>query len=159
MLWCLGALTRQHSWILPIFAIGLGVPRWCQMLWGISSIGLYVPWGGDIIGTLLGRSLWLWLGVLDSIQGVGFGMILLQTLTRVHISCVLVAAQVIGSLATIAGRATSPTNLGPGDVFPNFAWGIGETLSKVDFWLALACQGLICVGFFAFFRKEQLSKP
>jgi alpha-1,3-glucan synthase len=28
----LGALTRQHSWVLPIFAISLGAPRWCQML-------------------------------------------------------------------------------------------------------------------------------
>lgn len=159
MLWGLGTLTRQHSWILPIFAIGLGFPRWCQMLWGTSNIGLYVPWGGDVIGVLLGRSLWAWLGVLDAIQGVGFGMILLQTLTRVHIACVLVAAQVIGSLATIAGRATSPTRLGPGDVFPDFSWGVGDSLNSVSFWLALACQGLICVGFLAFFRKEQLSKP
>jgi hypothetical protein len=44
-----------------------------------------LPWAdiGDGIdrvrtGLLLGKSLWLWLGVLDAIQGVGFGMMLLQ---------------------------------------------------------------------------------
>lgn len=159
VLWILGTLTLHHSWVLPIFAIGLGFPRWCQMLWGTSNIGLYVPWGGDVIGALLGRSLWCWLGVLDAIQGVGFGMILLQTLTRFHIACALVIAQVVGSLATIAARATSPDKLGPADVFPDFSFGVGDTLSKAPFWVALVCQGVICVGFFAFFRKEQLSKP
>jgi len=55
------------------------------MLWGITMIGQSVPWadigiGPDRIrtGLLVGKSLWLWLGVLDAIQGVGFGMMLLQ---------------------------------------------------------------------------------
>lgn len=48
-----------------------------QMLWGTSSLALYIPWGGSA-GPYLGISLWLWLGVLDAIQGVGLGMILLQ---------------------------------------------------------------------------------
>ena len=47
------------------------------MLWGTSSLALYIPWGGGA-GPYLGICLWLWLGVLDAIQGVGLGMILLQ---------------------------------------------------------------------------------
>lgn len=47
------------------------------MLWGTSSLALYIPWAGSG-GPYLGISLWLWLGVLDAVQGVGLGMILLQ---------------------------------------------------------------------------------
>jgi hypothetical protein len=47
------------------------------MLWGTSSLALYIPWAGTS-GPYLGLSLWLWLGVLDAVQGVGLGMILLQ---------------------------------------------------------------------------------
>ena len=159
MLWILGLLSKQHSWILPIFAIGLGAPRWSQMLWSTSNIGIYVPWGSLVTGALLGRALWLWLGVLDALQGVGFGMILLQTLTRFHVTFTLTAAQVIGSLATIAARASAPNKTGPGDVFPNFSLGILDGLQKGWFWGALICQLVICVGFFMFFRKEQLFKP
>ena len=50
-----------------------------QMLWGTSSLALYIPWAGSA-GPYLGISLWLWLGVLDAIQGVGLGMILLQVM-------------------------------------------------------------------------------
>lgn len=160
-LWIFGTLSKDHSWILPVFAIGLGAPRWCQMLWGTSNIGQYVPWagGGKVAGALVGRSLWLWLGVLDSIQGVGFGMILLQTLTRIHIAFTLIAAQVLGSIATMVARATAPDKIGPGDVFPDFSGGIGDGLTKAWFWVCLIMQLIICVGFFMFFRKEQLSKP
>jgi alpha-1,3-glucan synthase len=86
----IGFLSKKHSWILPVFAIGLGAPRWCQMLWGTTSIGISLPWadigdGMDRIktGLLLGKSLWLWLGVLDAVQGVGFGMILLQMIPSI----------------------------------------------------------------------------
>lgn len=155
-----GVLSKDHSWILPVFAIGLGAPRWAQILWGTSGIGLSVPWaGGRVAGALVGRSLWLWLGVLDAVQGVGFGMILLQTLTRIHIAFTLIAAQVLGSVTTILARATAPNRIGPGDVFPDFSKGYAEGLSKGWFWTALGFQLLVCVGFFAFFRKEQLSKP
>jgi alpha-1,3-glucan synthase len=37
-------LSNSHSWVMPIFAIGLGAPRWAQMLWGVSGIGNWVPW-------------------------------------------------------------------------------------------------------------------
>jgi len=180
-LWLFGILSKDHSWILPVFAIGLGAPRWCQILWGISNIGQYVPWaGGPVASALVGRSLWLWLGVLDALQGVGFGMILLQTLTRIHIAFTLIAAQVLGSIATILARATAPNKIGPGDVFPDFSAGFSDGLGKAWFWVGLIFQLLICVGknkspflrvglvdfranlytgFFTFFRKEQLSKP
>lgn len=72
VLWILGILSKRHAWFVPIFAIGLGAPRWCQMLWSTSNIGSYVPWAGSAVAsTLVGRGLWLWLGVLDALQGVG----------------------------------------------------------------------------------------
>ncbi|KAL9609251.1 MAG: hypothetical protein Q9167_005970 [Letrouitia subvulpina] len=159
MLAVLGHLSKQHSWILPIFSVGLGAPRWSQMLWAVSGIGTYVPWGTRAIGALLGRALWLWLGVLDALQGVGFGMILLQTLTRFHVAFTLLFAQIIGSLATIAARASAPDATGPGDVFPNFAFSIKAGIEQHWFWIALVFQLIIPVGFFLFFRKAQLFKP
>lgn len=82
-LWTFSTLSSTHTWILPMFAVGLGAPRFCQILWSTSNIGTYLPWAGSpLASALLGRSLWLWLGLLDSIQGVGFGMILLQTLGK-----------------------------------------------------------------------------
>jgi len=153
-------LSHAHSWILPLFAVGLGAPRWAQILWSCSNIGAYVPWAGSATGSaLLSRSLWLWLGTLDAIQGVGFGMILLQTLTRVHIAYTLISAQVLGSMATIVARATAPNKLGPGDVFPDFTRGAYPGVTKAWFWVGLVLQLCICVGFFRFFRKEQLNKP
>lgn len=152
-------LSREHTWILPLFALGLGAPRWAQMLWGTSGIGLYVPWaGGPAVGALVGRALWLWLGVLDALQGVGLGMVLLQTLTRLHVAFTLTAAQVLGSVATILARATAPDRLGPGAVFPNLALGTAGLYDGV-FWVALGLQGVGIGGFLLFFRKEQLFKP
>lgn len=159
MLFVLGYLSKQHSWIIPIFSIGLGSPRWGQMLWGISGIGLYVPWGTPAFGAILGRALWCWMSVLDSIQGVGFGMILLQTLTRFHVAFTLIFAQMIGSIATIAARASAPDATGPGTVFPNFALDTLYGLRQHWFWIALFFQLVIPIGFFVYFRKSQLFKP
>ena len=154
------SLSTHHSWILPIFAISLGAPRWCQMLWGTSGMGLYIPWAGSpVAGALVGRTLWLWLGVLDALQGVGFGMILLQTMTRFHITFTLVCAQVLGSLSTIVSRASAPDRLTPGSVFPNLPMDHVSGARSPWFWIALIFQLIICVGFFKFFRKEQLQKP
>lgn len=160
ILYAFHRLSDKHSWILPIAAIGLGAPRWCQMLWGTSGIGVYVPWAGSPIGSAFaGRALWLWLGVLDALQGVGFGMILLHTLTRFHISFTLVMAQILGSIATICARAFAPDKLGPGPIFPNLGLGISIGLGNAWFWICLACQLSICLLAFKFFRKEQLTKP
>ena len=52
--------------------MGLGAPRWAQILWSTSNMGDYLPWAvGPIASGLAGRALWLWLGVLDAVQGVG----------------------------------------------------------------------------------------
>ncbi|KAJ5273224.1 hypothetical protein N7478_008349 [Penicillium angulare] len=139
ILFLLGYISRSHSWILPIVACGLGAPRWAQIWW-------------------VSRSLWLWLGVLDALQGVGFGMILLQTLTRMHICFTLLVSQVLGSIATICARSFAPNKIGPGPISPDITAGAGA-LANAWFWIALMFQLLICAGFLMFFRREQLSKP
>ncbi|KAL4966950.1 alpha-1,3-glucan synthase Ags1 [Aspergillus stella-maris] len=165
VLWCfflylVSQFSKQHSWFLPVFACGLGAPRFIQIWWGVSGIGYYLPWvaGGYTGGALVSRCLWLWLGVLDSIQGLGFGIILLQTLTRMHMCFTLIVSQIIGSIATICARAFAPNNLGPGPISPDVTQGIAS-ISNAWFWVALFCQLLVCAGFLLFFRKEQLSKP
>jgi len=159
VMWILHNMSKKHSWILPIFAISLGAPRFLQMLWGVGGNGTYVPWGGPVCGALLARSLWLWLGVLDAVQGVGFGMILLQTLTRYYIVFALTAAQVIGSIFTILARLSAPDNIGPGSVFVNFTLFPGQAASQAWFRVVMFLQLLICAGYLVFFRKEQLFKP
>ncbi|KAK5662545.1 hypothetical protein OQA88_8457 [Cercophora sp. LCS_1] len=157
----LAHLSREHSWIFPVLAIGLGASRWAQTFWGISGVGTSLPWaigGSPAGGALVSRALWLWLGVLDALQGTGVGMMLLQTTTRFHNNFALVAAQVLGSIATILGRATAPNAVGPGPVFPNLALSL-EGLGNASFWVCLLMQIAICVAFVTFFRKEQLSKP
>ncbi|KAK3713913.1 Cell wall alpha-1,3-glucan synthase ags1 [Vermiconidia calcicola] len=154
-----GYLSKTHSWILPLFAIGLGAPRFAQIWWGTSNIGLYLPWAGSpVSGALLSRALWLWLGVLDAVQGVGLGMILLGTLTRVHVAFAVTSMQVVGSIATMIARAVAPNNIGPGPVSPDITGGVSG-LGEAWFWVALAFNLLICVGFYKFYRKEQLQKP
>jgi len=90
---------------------------------------------------------------------LGFGMILLNTLTRFHIAFTLIAAQVIGSIGTILARATAPNKLGPGDVFPDFSEGVHTAVSNADFWVCLLFVLSVNIPFFSFFRKEQLQKP
>ncbi|EGO18524.1 glycoside hydrolase family 13/glycosyltransferase family 5 protein [Serpula lacrymans var. lacrymans S7.9] len=164
MLYILTHLSKTHTWLLPLFAVGLGAPRWCQTLWGTSSLALYIPWAGKG-GPYLGLSLWLWLGVLDAIQGVGLGMILLQTLSRLHVCATLAFAQVIGSICVMVARATAPNRIGPGSVFPDvgtwdFSSGLkGSPMASAPFWVALICQIVIVIGYFWFYRKEQLSRP
>jgi alpha-1,3-glucan synthase len=155
----LAHLSGEHSWLFPVLAIGLGAPRWCQIFWGVSGVGTSLPWAGSpAAGALVSRALWLWLGVLDALQGTGVGMMLLQTTTRFHNNFALVAAQVLGSIATAVGRASAPNAIGPGPVFPNLALSL-EGLNNGWFWVCLLMQISICVMFGTFFRKEQLSKP
>lgn len=90
---------------------------------------------------------------------IGFGMILLNTLTRFHIAFTLLAAQVIGSISTILARATAPDQTGPGDVFPDFSAGVSSALAKADFWVCLLFLLSVNGLCFLFFRKEQLQKP
>ena len=71
----------------------------------------------------------------------------------------IVAGQIIGSIAVIIARADGLNSVGPGATFPNFAGGWTAGLSQPWFWVGLLAQLAICVGFFTFFRKEQLTKP
>ena len=121
-------------------------------------MGLYLPWGSAVGSAIAGRSLWLWLGVLDALNGVGIGTMLLQTLTRHHVAVTLTAAQVLGSAATIAARASAPDATGPGSVFPNLVVSLSG-LGAWGFWVALVFQMILPCGFFMFFRNEQLFKP
>ena len=118
-------LSVTHPWALPIFAVGVGAPRWAQILWSTSGVGLWIPWAGYsyVASGTVGRILWLWLGILDALQGVGFGMILLQTLTRIHMAFTLIAAQALGAVFTVLARRFVSENGGPGLVFPNFLVG------------------------------------
>lgn len=132
-------------------------------------MGSWIPWAATPLGgALVGRALWLWLGVLDAIQLVGFGMILLQTLTRLYVAFAVVCTQILGTIATIAARASSPPFNGPaggsgsgggGAIFPNFAVDGIQGLRSAWFWTGLLLQLCVCAGFFKFFRKEQLQKP
>lgn len=152
--------SDEHTWLLPIFAIGLCAPRWAQEFWATSGIGWYIPWAGSAVGSaILSRCLWLWLGLLDNIQGVGLGMMLLATLTRQHVMVVLLGAQVIGSAFTMLARATSPNALSPNTTFPDFTQGLYPGVASEWFWVCLMFQLIIPIGFFKFFRKEQVAKP
>jgi alpha-1,3-glucan synthase len=160
ILFLFSRLSVEHSWILPVCAICIGAPRWCQIWWAVSNMGSYLPWaGGPVASAILGRALWLWLGVLDALQGVGIGMLLLQTLTRLHISFALIMAQCVGSVATIINRADGLSSTGPLPYYPTLAHSISEGLSGPGFWICMLAQIAVCIGYIAFFRKEQLSKP
>lgn len=160
ILYALSRLADEHTWLLPMLAIGLCAPRWAQMLWGVSGMGMYIPWiPNPVAGAVISRCLWLWLGPLDNIQGVGFGMMLLATLTRTHVLAVLMGGQVFGSAFTMLARATSPNRLIPTVTFPDFSESIGAGLSQPWFWACLGFQLLIPLAFSKVFRKEQVSKP
>ncbi|KAK0624883.1 alpha-1,3-glucan synthase-like protein [Bombardia bombarda] len=162
LIWVFTIFSNKHPWLLPIFAtgLGLGAPRWAQTLWGTSGIGLYLPWaGGPVASAILSRCLWLWLGLLDTIQIVGLGMTLLATLTRQHVMGVLIGAQVIGGVTTMVAKATSPNAGQPTATFPDFSEGAMPGLGNKFFWLCLVMQLVIPFGFFKFFRKEQVTKP
>ncbi|KAK3069316.1 hypothetical protein LTR53_012437 [Teratosphaeriaceae sp. CCFEE 6253] len=122
ILWYFALLSNTHSWFMPLFAVGLGAPRWGQIWWATSNIGMYLPWAGSpLASAVLGRCLWLWLGLLDTVQSVGIGMLLLQTMVRSHLTYAMTVGQVIGSIGTIIARADGLNSLGPGPTFPSIA--------------------------------------
>ena len=67
-------------------------------------MGLYFP-VFSVAGPYAAIALWLWLGVLDSIQGIAIGVLLLQTLSRVHVTATLAIAQILGSITVAIGRS------------------------------------------------------
>src|SRR5204862_8218603 len=116
-------LSVTRSCVLPIFAIALGSPRWAQLLCATSGAGSYLPWLPNAVASALaGRGLWLWLRVLDVLQGVGYGKILLQTLTRVHVAVTLVGAPVLGTVVTVIARGRVGDGLPDGVV--GMGWGV-----------------------------------
>ncbi|KAI8460685.1 hypothetical protein BY996DRAFT_8471033 [Phakopsora pachyrhizi] len=87
-------------------------------------------------------------------------MILLQTLSRVHVAARLCLAQIIGATAVIAARATAPNRIGPGNVFSDLGfWDPSGRLNESpvanwEFWVALACQLVIVASYLVLFRRE-----
>jgi alpha-1,3-glucan synthase len=65
--------------------------------------------------------------------------------------------QIIGATITMVAQATQQDAVGT--TFPDFSAGVLPGLAQPWFWVGLTMQLVICVGFFTFFRKEQLSKP
>ena len=86
-------------------------------------------------------------------------MVLLQTLTRVQIAFTHMSTQVLGSVTTIVAMAVARNKLVLGDVFPEFRRGAYPGVMRAWFWVGLVLELCICVGFFGFFRNEELSKP
>lgn len=85
-------------------------------------------------------------------------MIMLSTLTRIHVAFAVMSTQVLGSIATIVARAAAPNKIGPGPISPDISGGV-KPIWQAWFWVGLACNLLLCVGFYKFYRKEQLLKP
>ena len=62
----------------------------------------------------------------------------------------------------MVARATAPNRVGPESVFPDAAkWDFsdglkGSPMASAPFWIALICQIVIVIGYFWFYRKEQL---
>ncbi|EPY49811.1 alpha-1,4-glucan synthase Mok14 [Schizosaccharomyces cryophilus OY26] len=162
LLTLLGRLSNTHTWLIPVLGLGFGGIKWIHVFWGTSNIGFFLPWAG-ISGAYLGRALWLWLGVLDSIQGIGCGLILLQTLSRRHVTNTLLTGQVIGCSITLLASSVSPTKTGPGSVFPDITSytpvdGL-QPISNFPFWACLLLNVILCGAYLKCFHKENINRP
>ena len=64
----------------------------------------------------------------------------------------------------MVARATAPNKVGPESVFPDlgkwdFSEGLkGSPMASAPFWIAMICQIVIVIGYFWFYRKEQLGE-
>ena len=91
-------------------------------------------------------------------------IVISQTLSRLHVCATLAFSQIIGSICVMVARATAPNRIGPSSVFPDagtwdFQNGLkGSPMASAPFWIALASQLIIVVGYFWFYRREQLCK-
>ncbi|EEB09062.1 cell wall alpha-1,3-glucan synthase mok14 [Schizosaccharomyces japonicus yFS275] len=155
-------LFNAHLGQFPVIGLGFGITKWLHLFWSTSNIGMFLPWAG-IAGPYLSRALWLWLAILDAVQNVGIGLILLQTLTRRHVTSTLMLGQLFGATTTILARLTSPTKIGPSTVFPDLTGyttvdGI-EPLLDIPFWVCLLLQIIVCGGYLKYFRRENMSRP
>ena len=158
ILYIFSRLSREHSWIMSVFASGLASPRWAQIFWSCSTIGTSLLWASNA-GAFLSLGLFLWLSVLDSIQQVGLSMMLLQTLTRIHVLGTLVLVQIFGAFAYLASKWTF---IRPADIFPNVGlWDFTQNQTQMHlwFWGILACQVICAYGYLFLYRKDSLSRP
>ncbi|KAG8163888.1 hypothetical protein KVR01_005806 [Diaporthe batatas] len=177
------------QWILPIFSFASSSiinPRWAQLWWVISRTGLSIPWaqlprfGGEGIMVMmqyspglsaaLSRSLWLYLGVLDLLVGLGQGLALIQTLPRQHVLFVSTAGQVIGAVGMMAARATILSQSGgPAEaarglkvlahIFPDISSGLALEWGYGIFCLVAVVEIIMAVQWMWWFRSAQLQKP
>jgi alpha-1,3-glucan synthase len=91
-------------------------------------------------------------------------LMMIQTLSRLHVCATLAFSQIIGSVCVMVARATAPNRIGPSSVFPDagqwdFSDGLsGSPMASAPFWIALTSQLIIVIGYFWFYRKEQLGK-
>ncbi|KAI9613259.1 hypothetical protein KEM48_003893 [Puccinia striiformis f. sp. tritici PST-130] len=157
--------SKSHTWLVAIFAIGLGAPRWCQMLWGTSSVASYFSWGGAA-GPHIANAYqkqqppcgYGWVCWICS-RG-GFGYDLTPNAQQGACGGHLMPCQIIGSTAVLVARATAPNRIGPGGVsltlpcgIPKFSY-LDSPLANWQFWIALICQLIIVAGYFVLFREK-----
>lgn len=50
VLWTLTHFSMTHTWLLPVFAVGLGAPRWCQVRTGTCLPGITDGLRADAVG-------------------------------------------------------------------------------------------------------------
>lgn len=177
------------QWVLPIFSFGASLtihPRWAQTFWSISRTGLSLPWAqlpyvfrgrlllsySPFLSALLGRSLWLHLGMLDLLVGLGSGLALMQALPRQHVLFVSTVGQVLGAVgmmvarATILQHGTEPGAAAAGleivrQMFPDISQGLLSESGYASgiFCLVISTHMGIAVGWLWWFRSAQLQKP
>jgi len=102
--------SKIHMWFLAIFAVGIGMPRWCQ----VGRIQASLVLGAHQLShRCSGVFPSLWLGVLNAVQGVGLGMILLQTLSRLYACTTFTISQMLGSIIVIVADTLLATRFTP----------------------------------------------
>lgn len=180
--------SRSHGqWVLPIFSFASSLPiqpRWAQLFWSVSRTGLSLPWvqlpyflSGRILlhyspflSAVLSRSLWLYLGILDLLVGLGSGLALMQALPREHVLFVSNLGQVLGAIGMMAARATI---LQPGtepeaatqglkvlpQMFPDISKELTHGQGYMILCLVMGIQISIGTGWIWWFRQAQLQKP
>ena len=61
MMFALTRLSRTHTWILPVFAVGLGAPLWCQVrricFTRVRPCGMLMAFWIDLVGNVFACAL------------------------------------------------------------------------------------------------------
>ncbi|EEB07932.1 alpha-1,3-glucan synthase Mok12 [Schizosaccharomyces japonicus yFS275] len=150
-------VAKDNSWFPVIFGLGFLCPRWCLEFWSSSGLGLNLPWAGKA-SPIFTKCVWLTLNLYDNLQGIGLGMMLLQTLARDHVAFTLMLAQFFSSLTIMVSKPILPVT---DRVFPLFSsWNPADgsgPLRSPCFYLALICQLIGVFGLLYYYRKCQLA--